>query len=342
MNKQRLGYLVLAAIVVLVLGFRLSSRRNGSQDAENTLLLPSLDKTVGAVSSVTLRHGAAQPSVTLHKQGTQWSVAQRSDYPADVVKLRKLLLALSTSKIVEEKTSDPANFAAIGVDDPNQPSATGTEIALGGTSQPISVIVGKASGQGNFVRRGGENVSFVVEPAVSADATPSAWIDTRVLDISSASIQSIELKPPAGTGYVLRRATADGPFALSVTPSGRQALDAASLSPSPNTLANLTAEDVGQVSSLDFTQSATALLTLNDGTVITLIGVSKGEVHWVQLKSSKDEALNAKLNGRAIALAGYRYESIFRSLDQLLVPLPPPQTKGGPAAHKAAAASSAP
>jgi len=32
--------------------------------------------------------------LTVHKAGNQWSVSERASYPADVVKLRKLLLSL--------------------------------------------------------------------------------------------------------------------------------------------------------------------------------------------------------------------------------------------------------
>ena len=60
----------------------------------------------------------------------QWTVAERANYPADVSKLRKLLLALSDAKIVEEKTSNPASYAIIGVEDPTMPGAAGAEIEL--------------------------------------------------------------------------------------------------------------------------------------------------------------------------------------------------------------------
>ena len=70
-----------------------------------------------------MRKGAAAPAVSLHKAADNGRWPQRGDYPADVAKLRKLLLALGDAKIVEEKTSSPANYPIIGVEDPTKPGA---------------------------------------------------------------------------------------------------------------------------------------------------------------------------------------------------------------------------
>ena len=45
------------------------------------------------------------------------------------------------------------------------------------------MIVGKPAGEGNFARRGGENTSYIVEPAISFEAEPRFWIDPKLIDI---------------------------------------------------------------------------------------------------------------------------------------------------------------
>jgi hypothetical protein len=193
------------------------------------------------------------------------------------------------------------------------------------------VIVGKPVGDGNFARRGGENLSYSVEPGISFETEPRFWIESRLIDIAAAGIQSIEIKPATGPTYTVRRDTAGGGnFTLDGAPPRRKAADPAALAPSPTTYGGLTADDVTPVGDVDFSKATVATLTLSDGNVITMTGARSGDKHWVQLKASKDAALNAKAAGRAFEIAGYRFDAIFRPLEQLLVPKAP-----SPGANKA-------
>ena len=334
MSRQRFIALVIAAVLAISGALYLSTQRNLPRDSRGAALLPYLAGELNTVTALSIRRGGAAPSVTVHEQDGHWSVAQRGDYPADLPKLRKLLLALSEAKIVEEKTSNPANFALIGVDDPASPGAAGAELSFTARDGKHAVIIGKPVGEGNFARRVGENITYSVEPGISFEAEPRYWIEPKLIDIAAADIQSIAVKPAAGPAYTVRRAAAPGTFELDGVPPGRKAADAASLAPSPTTYSGLTADDVGTPGDIDFSKPTVATVTLSSGNVITLTGAVGGDKHWVQLQASKDPVLNAKASGRAFELTGYRYDAIFRPLEQLLVPKPPP-----PAANKAAPAA---
>ena len=95
------------------------------------------------MTALTVRKGGAAPVVTVHKVAGQWAVAERDDYPADIAKLRRLLFALGDAKIVEEKTSSPANFSIIGVEDPSQPGAMSAQVTVAARDGEHSVIIGK-------------------------------------------------------------------------------------------------------------------------------------------------------------------------------------------------------
>jgi Domain of unknown function (DUF4340) len=363
MSRQRFAALVVAALLAISAALFLSMHRNaGHVDARDVPLFPALAGELGTVSSLDIRKGAAAPTVSLKKKGGQWTVAQRGDYPADVSKLRKLLLALSDAKIIEEKTSDPANYALIGVDDPTAATAVGTQIAFAVQDGSHSVIVGKPSGDGNFVRRGDEKTSYLVAPSIYVESEPRYWIETKLLDISADNINRIDYKPVSGAPYSIHRIVAPAPapaaanttaqaaapaasaasaatpakaaadtdkgFALDGVPPGRKAADAQTLSPPPAVFGSVTADDVASLASIDFSKPVTAVLTMKDGATITVTGAEVGEKHWIQISAPQDDALTKRTAGRAFEVAGYRYDGFFRPLDQLLVPKQPPPQKG--------------
>jgi hypothetical protein len=336
MNPRRLILLTVAALLAISGALYLSTQRNLPRDPHGTALLPWLAGEMNTVTAISIRKGGAAPAVTIHKQADQWTVKERADYPADVSKLRKLLLALRDASIVEEKTSNPASYPIIGVEDPSAPGAKGAEVDIVAPSGQHALIVGKPAGQGSFARRGGESTSYLVEPSITVETEPRSWIDSKLLDIGAATIQSIEVKPAAGPAYTLHRAASgEGNFVLDGVPAGRKAVDAAALAPSPSTYGGLTADDVAPAADVDFSNAAVATLTLTGGGGLTLTGTTSGDKHWIEIKSVKDEALNTKAAGRAFEIAAYRYEAIFRPLEQLLVPkeAPPGAKKAGAPAN---------
>jgi hypothetical protein len=327
MSRGQFVGILAAALVVISGALFLSSQRNLPRDTQDAPLLPALAKNLNAVTALSVRKGSAVNAVTLHQVAGQWTVAERGDYPADVVKLRKLLLDMADLKIVETKTSNPASFAVIGVEDPSSAGAGGTEVTVAAPQAKYVLIVGKPVGQGSFARRGGENQSYIVQPALSIQPEPRSWIDPKLIDIASTTIQSIAVKPAAGAGYTLHRLTpADSGFALDGVPAGRAALDAKGLEPSPGLLSNFTAEDVAKAGDVDFNSGTQAVITQADGKVLTLTGATSGDKRWIEVSS---------IPGRAFEVASYRYDAVFRPVEQLLVPKPPPPAKPAPAVKTA-------
>jgi hypothetical protein len=360
MSRQRFIALMVAALVAISGALYLSTQRNLPRDPHGLALLPSLAGELNTVTALSVRKGGTAPTVTLHKQGEPWTVAERADYPADVPKLRKLLLSLSEARIREEKTSNPENYSIIGVEDPAQPGATGAQIEVTAQDGKHAVIVGKSAGEGNFVRRAAEKTSYAVEPGISFEAEPRYWIDTHLLDIAADKIQRVETKPATGAAYAVHRVAATEPkptdakssspnvaapaapataasapaaskFVLEGVPSGRQAADPQTLAPSPAHFSNLDIEDVAAAGDIDFSKPSTVTVTLTDGSVITFTGTIIGDKRWIQVTAPKDVSLSAKTNGRAFEIAAYRYDGIFRALEQLLVPKPPPPNAKKPA-----------
>jgi hypothetical protein len=353
MSRQRFVLLLAVAFVAICAALYLNTRRNLEGVTPGASLFPSLAQELNTVTELNVVKGSKTPLVTIRKQGEQWTVAERNNYPADVAKLRKLLLALSGAKIREEKTANPASYPIIGVEDPSLTGAAGAQIDFVAQDGKHGVIVGKPVGEGSFVRRTGEKISYIVEPGISFEAEPRYWIDTRLLDLPTDKIQSIEVKPASGPGYTVRLtapaktgpAAPDAPptnaavarkFALEPVPPKRTAADSQILAPSPTTFGNLSPDDVAQAGDIDFNKPSVATVTLLDGSIITFTGTAVGDKRWIQVTAPKDAPLTAKAGGRAFEIASYRYDAIFRPLEQLLVPLPPPPEKKLAAPSKSA------
>jgi hypothetical protein len=329
MSRRRFSILLAAALIAIGAALYLGSVRDSAPPSiAGAPLLPALAAQIGGVTEIDIRKGTPAPGVTLHRTGDQWTIAQRGDYPADGAKVKRLLISLADAKIVETKTANPANFSVIGVEDPAQAGAAGTEITLLAKDGKHGVIVGKPVGEGNFARRGGENQSYSIDPGVSADAEPRSWIDSKLIDVQTSAIQSVELKPPSGTpGYLIHREkpNEDG-FTLDGTPpAGRKLIDAKALAPSSMALSGLNAEDVAAATDIDFSKPTQAIYTLTDGNVITISGVAVNDKRWIEVQASKDAALSTKAQNRAFEIASYRYDAVFRPLEQLLVPKEPPK-----------------
>jgi hypothetical protein len=188
--------------------------------------------------------------------------------------------------VVEQKSADPANYHTLGVEDPAAPDATGTEIAISTPAATQTLIVGKASAGGNFVRFAQQARCLLIAPALSADGEARDWIDARVLDLKPALVQQIQVKPAKGPAF--KRKDADF-----------------------NALAALNALDVGPAADLDFKSAANAVVTLTDGAVITLNATTVQDKHWITVASTQDKELNDKARGRAYEIGATRYDAIF-------------------------------
>jgi hypothetical protein len=351
MNRERFTILLLAAALALGAAAFLSMRRNAHSDTAAGALYPNLGAQIATLNALTVRKAGPTANVTLHKAADQWVVTERHDYPADFGKLRKLMLALTDAKIVEQKTADPSNYAQIGVDDPGGTNATGTEVDFATKDGSHGLIVGKASGDGNFVRRTGEAQSYTVQPSIFVETEPRYWIDNKLFELAVNDIERIDYKPAGLSVYGVHRQPAPPPasaasaapapavtpeptFALDGVPAGRKAADSASLAPQSSVFSGLSADDVAQAAELDFSKANTTTLTLKGGTAVTFSGIVVGDKHWIEVSGVQDAAFTAKSAGRAYEIAGYRYDGIFRSLEQMLVPKEPASATKKPAEAK--------
>ncbi len=363
MTSRRL--LILAALaVVVILGALLLSKQQATTagGGEHQPLYPDLKGKLDAVSSVRIFKAGDAPLVEVKRAGNDWVVASRNDYPADAARIRKFLIATADAKLVEEKTSNPANYPALGVEDTKDAKATGHRVEIAGTPTPINFIIGKqaAGARSQYVRRVSDKESWMIGDSLDLPTVVDTWLRKDVIDVAADRVQSVTIATDGAKPYTVARASrSDTHFAVDGLPKGKELSSPAALDNFASAMTALTLADVRKAQELQTTKSvAHATLKTFDGLVAEADGWVQDNKHYLALATSYDDALaarfkapaapkpaavttppaksdaakeaperdvavevktqNAQLAGWAYEIPQYKYEAIFKPLDDLL------------------------
>jgi len=292
---RRSSILAITAAVLLIAGIWVATHRSSTQsDLGGGSLFADLAPALGEVSEIRLSKGDGSRT-TLRKEADGWIVVERQ-YPADASRVRELALGLANMKIIERKTSDPANYARLGVESPDSPTATGTLVEVVAGQKTWSLIVGKgAEGRSIYVRRPDEAASALAQPSVSPDPDQKRWLDRRLTDIEGSDIHEIEVKPASGPGWRLVRATRDASdLELTPVPKGRKPMDGMTLGDQANVLSAFNVDEVRAAPSSPPAAVDKAVYRTFDGQVFEFAGYKQGEKAFVSVAARHDDALAAK------------------------------------------------
>jgi hypothetical protein len=365
MTSRRLLILGIVAIVAIVAGVWLADRQSSSGTSAGTsALYPGLKEQLNAVNAVHIYKAGDARVVALVRKDEAWQVSDRDSYPADDAKVRKLLIALADAKIVEQKTSDPAQYATLGVEDTKGTGATSLRIELAGTPKPVAVIVGKQGirARSNYVRRAGETQSWLIDATLDTSATPDAWLRKDIIDVSADRMQSATVSAKEGKPYTAAKSTrADQNFAVEGLPKGKSLSAPTAANSVATALTALSLADVKPASAFQSTPpAARATFKTFDGLVVEADGWVQDQKHYVAVRPSFDAAqaerfkvatkpveekkdekkegaetpaptpppapnvaedaqkVAAKVTGWVYEIPDYKYESIFKPVEQLV------------------------
>jgi hypothetical protein len=368
MNKPRGWTLAVVTLVLLVAGLWLTLHRASEQsDLGRGSLFSDITPALGEISEIRLSKGDGSRT-TLRKTDGGWIVVER-EYPADATRVRELALGLANMKVVERKTSDPANYPKLGVEAADSPTATSTLVEVVAGSKTWSLIVGKsAEGRAVYVRKPSEAASALVEPGISADPDPKRWLDRQLTDLAGAGVHEVAVRPKDGPAYLLSRAQRGTDLTLSPVPRGRKPSSSMALNAQAETLIGFNFDDMRPVSASAAAATDRTTFRTFDGQVLEFAGRKEGEKAYVTVTASRDPALAAKFpepaatpattpaatpaateaaapapaakpadqtverltargNGREFEIPLYKYESLFRPLEDMLEPKPEPTAK---------------
>ncbi len=323
------GVMVVLAVAALATGGAGVDRVGTDQRA-----LPALSARLGDVASVEVRRTGLDLSFV--RDGDNWLVAQKSNYPADPGKIRRIVLALADMTLVEPKTSAPDLYPHLEVEDPGHGKSTLVAVKDKSGADIARLIVGKRSydrlGEGNdgvYVRKPGDPQSWLARGSLDfSDDTPN-WLVRRIIDIPDSKVAKVTLTQPDGAALTLGRAKPDAKFTLDNPPKDAKYKSDTALGEPAMALETLDLEDVQPAANLPVPDKAvtTATYTTFDGLTVDVKLFQHDNKNWIAVAASgSGKAADAakEIDGRVrrwvYAIPPYKAKMMETKLADLLEP----------------------
>ena len=284
-------------------------------------------------------------TATFVRQGNAWSVAEKSGYPADAAKIRKMLLGLAEITYVEPKTAEPNLYKRLNVEDPsaqksqsalvevydNQGGALGSVIA---GRRRIDELGGGADGV--YLRLPNDARSWLARGTLDLDSDIVQWLDRRIVDVGEKRTKQAVLQQPDGTTLTIDRDKPEDKFAAKDLPAKRKLKSDTGMVEPATALQAFDLTDVKAASEAAFPKDgiSTATYTTFDGLAVKVELAKLGESDWIRLSAtgSGDDKVKAEvdtLNKRwspwVYGIAPYKAGALRTKVDDLLEPPPVPQ-----------------
>ncbi len=321
--------LVAVAGAALATGRQAVSRAGADQPAQ-----PGLASKLGEVASVAVERNGLD--LTFVRDGNNWLVAQKGDYPAASGKIRRIVLALADMTLVEPKTREPALYPRLEVEGPGKGKSTLVTVEDKSKTVLARLIVGKQSydrlGEGNngvYVRKPGDPQSWLARGSLDFSDETANWLDRRIVDIPDKRIAKVSLTQPDGSTLVLGRAAPDAKFAVVGAPSNAKYKDDTALGEPAMALETLDLNDVEPATKLPAPDKGVtaASYTSFDGLTVSLKLFQHDNKNWIALAASgagkaaaEAKTIDSRVERWVYAIPSYKAKMMETKLADLIAP----------------------
>ncbi|WP_100643279.1 DUF4340 domain-containing protein [Alteromonas facilis] len=162
-----------------------------------TALLGDFEDALPNVTRIDIQSGD-QLLLRAQREGDEWQAFHLSEYarlPVDFDSLSGLIDSLKNAQIIEAKTSNPENYARLGVEPVNSEDAQSHLLQLKTDTQTFTLLVGKqaTSGLGSFVRLPDNAQSWQINQSLVLPESASAWLQNPIPLLSLDSVSHARL-----------------------------------------------------------------------------------------------------------------------------------------------------
>lgn len=285
---------VAAMLLLVILVARQDYPRRGTGDAE--LWLPELKSSLSELRQVRIR--SSTESVTLVRDGEQWGIAERDNYPLDFGRLEEMLTALASARRVEQKTSRAEYFDRLGLDDIENPDSKAILVELWTEAGEPSyrLIIGNEAEvrNGRYVRDASGTQTWLIDQSPQPVAGPTDWLDRSLLGIDFGRVARVTRKPAAAEGFVAARSGPEEPnLAVESLPAGKRLKYAGVLDSAARALLTASIEDVARAAGIEPADADASLTVIEcfDGLRVEVTAIKRDDGNWIRVALDAQEPL---------------------------------------------------
>lgn len=242
-----------AGIVVMVVGVFLFSGEDKTTDPDRgRMVFPELMSKINDVKEIVL--AAKGGTTTISHDGETWVVKEKSGYPANMGKVRELLIGLGELEIVEAKTANPDLYDKLGLQDVTADGSQSNGVRITGVDGTTiaNAIIGKrrpAKGDPSldevYVRQSGNLQTWLAIGNLEIETIPGEWLNKTIYKIETKRVKAVQITHPDGTMLELEKdQPEDFDYHLVNVPKGSKIQSQFSVNNIVSTLLVLSLDDV--------------------------------------------------------------------------------------------------
>jgi hypothetical protein len=291
MNAKTFSILAVITLIVIIAAVVLTQQER-TTTSEKPTFFPDLDTVLNDVTEINISTQGETVTLIRDENGQQWRLKEKHNYPVAVEKVHNLLLGAADLTVLEAKTSKPASYSKIGVEDVTEENAQSTlitfEKAAGETL--ASLIVGNdrvaktdSTRREIYVRKPDEKQAWLTLGQLPREKEATDWLVQEIVNLDSDNIRQVSITHPDGENFLVFKETPkEEEFQLADLPENAKVKFPYMLRNIATTLTRLDLDDVMVATEMAFDEKATtrAVFTTFDGLEVTIRTMEKDGKHY--------------------------------------------------------------
>ena len=298
MSNRRLLLLSFITLIIIVAAVISNKDRAPQTVIESADLFPGLKDQINDVAQISIE--SATTSLNMKKQGENWLITEAGDYPARFDKIKQTVLSLADMKILSAKTSNPALFSELGVEDTTTEKSSSNLLTLkdAGGKSLAAVIVGNlhtsdtAGDTGVYLRKSGGNETWLTSGVLQVSSDVIEWIEQNLVNIADDRIMDTRIEHPDDSKLAISRLKGEEDFTVTEIPEGKESRSAYFINQTGTILSNLTVENVKAREGFVFPDTATkTTVRTYEGLIASITTANIEGANYIALDFTVDESL---------------------------------------------------